>query len=226
MDVPRPTGGPLAQPTRAAIFELLVEMKGGADTAQLAGRLDLHPNGVRRHLERMEDAGLVERTAARGGTGRPPDRWAVCAGANPGGDRPSGYAELAAWLARVIPAGPRREREVEKAGRQIGAELAPQGTNDPLRDLREITIALGFQPDLEVPAAGELKCCLGNCPYRDAVRADQELICTLHRGITAGLLAELDPTATLERFEPKDPERAGCLIGVAGGSWPGPEKDG
>jgi len=40
---------------------------------------------------------------------------------------------------------------------------------------------------------------------------------------TAGLLAEVDPQAKLMRFEPHDPEHAGCLVEVAGGSWPRPD---
>jgi predicted ArsR family transcriptional regulator len=56
---------------------------------------------------------------------------------------------------------------------------------------------------------------LGNCPYRDSVRENQAVVCGLHRGITEGMLAELAPEATLTRFEPADPDRAGCLLEVA-----------
>ena len=54
--------------------------------------------------------------------------------------------------------------------------------------------------------------CLGNCPYRDAVRENQAVICMLHRGITLGLLDVLDPHAKLTDFVPRDPDTAGCLI--------------
>ena len=57
---------------------------------------------------------------------------------------------------------------------------------------------------------------LGNCPYRDAVRENPPAVCTLHRGITRGLLDRLDPTATLAGFVAKDPDSAGCLIELAG----------
>ena len=58
--------------------------------------------------------------------------------------------------------------------------------------------------------------CLGNCPYRDAVRENQEVICALHRGLTRGLLDVLEPQAKLTAFEPRDPYEAGCLIELAG----------
>jgi hypothetical protein len=46
------------------------------------------------------------------------------------------------------------------------------------------------------------------------VRANQPVVCTLHRGLTRGLLDTLDPRATLLTFQPRDPDHAGCLIEV------------
>jgi len=79
-----------------------------------------------------------------------------------------------------------------------------------------VIAALGFQPVLDLKSDGGFICTLNNCPYRESVRENPEVVCGLHRGITVGLLAELDPGANLSRFEPHDPDRAGCLIGVAG----------
>jgi hypothetical protein len=39
-------------------------------------------------------------------------------------------------------------------------------------------------------------------------------VCTLHRGLTRGLLDELAPFARLTAFVPEDSERAGCLIEI------------
>ncbi len=224
VDLPSPSGDVLAQPTRARLFALLVRLKRAAGTAELAARLDRHPNGIRRHLELMREAGLLERRRAQGKKGRPGDRWLVAAGAHPGGTRPEAYTDLAGWLARAIPAGPVRLREIERSGREIGRGLAPEDRHDPLESFRQIVAALGFQPELEVRRDGALVCRLGNCPYRDSVRENADVVCTLHRGITAGLVAELDPKAKLARFEPHDPERAGCLVEVAGGSWNAPSQ--
>ena len=82
-------------------------------------------------------------------------------------------------------------------------------------------VALGFQPELEIDGDKTTRCRLCNCPYRDSVKENQEVVCTLHRGITAGLLDELAPEARLETFEPHDPDRAGCLIEVVGAGWGG-----
>ncbi len=216
MDLSGSTEDALVQPTRARIFGLLVEHRSELRTEQLAQRLGLHPNGVRRHLERLQEAGLVERRREQGERGRPGDRWSVAAGAHPGGKQPTAYADLAGWLARAIPAGRGRLREVERTGREIGLELAPQDCGDPVEAFRQTIAALGFQPVLDAGADGGFACRLENCPYRDSVRQNADVVCALHRGITAGLLAKLNPEAKLTRFEPHDPDRAGCLVEVVG----------
>jgi hypothetical protein len=48
------------------------------------------------------------------------------------------------------------------------------------------------------------------------VHENQPLICTLHEGITRGLLEALAPDATLAAFIPRDPDQAGCTIEVRG----------
>ena len=61
---------------------------------------------------------------------------------------------------------------------------------------------------------GTLTCRLRACPYRDSVRENQAVVCTLHRGLTQGILDRVAPAARLERFVPHDPDRAGCEIDV------------
>jgi predicted ArsR family transcriptional regulator len=205
----------LAQPTRSRLFALLGELKRPAGTVELAERLDLHPNGVRIHLERMQQAGLVKRARVRHQRGRPPDAWTIASDARPGGSAPRGYQDLGRWLARALRARPRGLRGIEETGRQIGRELAPQAVAGA--DAFEASlIALGFQPTATARADGGVTFCLRNCPYRDAVRENQPAICALHKGITRGLTEALLPDAKLSSFVPHDPDRAGCLIELRG----------
>ena len=206
----------LAQPTRARLFELLGELGRPAGTVELAERLGLHPNGVRAHLERLEGAGLVERARARRARGRPRDAWSIAAEARPGGHAPHAYAELARWLARSMRSGPGSLRAVEATGREIGRELAPSDGTLGENALQSTLTALGFQPAVQLRKGDRLTVRLGNCPYRDAVRENQPVVCTLHRGITRGLTDELDPGAKLAGFVPRDPDKAGCLIELSG----------
>ena len=76
--------------------------------------------------------------------------------------------------------------------------------------------ALGFAPQRERRRDGQVAFRLGNCPYRQAVWANQPVVCELHRGLTRGLLDQLQPSARLTGFVPRDPDEAGCLIEVTG----------
>ncbi len=207
---------PLVHPTRSALFAGLRELRRAATTEELANQLGLHVNGVRRHLQLMQASGLLERRRVRHGRGRPRDEWSIAPDAKPGGAEPESYREIAAWLARAIPTGPRRVREVEQSGREIGGELAPARTGNLADSIRQAFSGLGFQPVVEIDPGGTLSCVLSNCPYREAVHENQAAVCALHRGITVGLIERLDPEAKLTRFEPHDPDRAGCIVEVAG----------
>jgi predicted ArsR family transcriptional regulator len=172
---------------------------------------------VRVHLERLEAAGLVARERVPQPRGRPRDSWSVSPDAPPGGEPPDAYQQLARWLARSTPPRPVRLREIERAGRELGRELAhdPAGARTEETMGRTLT-ALGFAPQREHPETGRVAYRLGSCPYRKAVHENQPVVCTLHRGLTRGLLDELQPTARLTRFIPEDPDQAGCLIEIEG----------
>jgi predicted ArsR family transcriptional regulator len=216
VDLPHLNGGDdvLSQPTRRRLFALLSALGGAATTAELAERLALHPNGVRAHLRRMRDAGLVTHRRMPRPRGRPRDEWVIAESARPGGDPPNAYAALSRWLARSIPATPRRLREVEASGREIGRELAAGATGPPAQVIGDRLAALGFHPEVELRPDGSLGCRLRNCPYRDSVRENQDVVCSLHRGLTRGLLDQIAPQARLTRFVPHDPDRAGCEIEI------------
>ena len=191
----------LAQPTRARLFALLQELMRPAGTEELAERLGLHVNGVRTHLARMAEAGLVSRERVPQERGRPRDGWTVAA-------RPTAYEDLGRWLVRAIPPTAEELRRVEATGREVGREITPADG-----DLFSALGALGFQPAVEV--TGDRTCyVLGHCPYADAVTENQPLVCTLHRGLTVGVLDRTAPGAELTAFEPKDPRTAGCRIEV------------
>lgn len=217
MDVPTRPGDVLAQPTRARLFALLGELRRPANTEELAERLDLHPNGVRVHLDGLREAGLVVRGRERRPRGRPRDAWSISPDAHPGGAAPTAYASLGRWLLRAMVASKIRVRDLEAAGRQIGRELTAEGGDgSPEERFHTTLVALGFQPRRELRPTGTLTYRLDNCPYRDAVRERQPLVCGFHRGMSRGMLDEIDPRTKLVGFVPEDPYAAGCLIELRG----------
>jgi predicted ArsR family transcriptional regulator len=221
MDVPPlPGEDPLARDTRVRLFELLGQLGRTATTDELASTLELHPNGIRRHLEQLQLAGLIRKDSVRQPRGRPKDGWSIDPDARPGGEPPRGYEELGRWLARAIPAGPDNLRQIEETGRAIGRDLPSSGAvgadadGGGLQDFERAVSWLGFAPHSDPPAAGEreLTYRLTNCPYRQAVQENQPVICTLHKGILSGLLETLEPDAEITGFRPRDPVQAGCAV--------------
>jgi predicted ArsR family transcriptional regulator len=216
MDLPTRPDDALAQPTRAKLFRALDELRRPVATAELAERFGLNANGVRVHLERLREAGLVARERTRQARGRPRDVWSIAPDARPGGDPPSAYADLGRWLATALTPGKGGLRAVELAGRKIGRELAPpSGPGSPEEKMHAVLGSLGFAPRREADGAS-LRYRLCNCPYRDVVSENQPVVCTLHRGMTRGLLDGLAPKTKLAGFVPRDPYTAGCLIEVQG----------
>jgi predicted ArsR family transcriptional regulator len=217
MDVPQGIDDPLSQPTRARIFRVMGELAGPVGTEDLAARLALHPNGVRLHLDKLLAAGLVVRERVRQPRGRPRDVWAIASGAQPGGAPPTAYADLGRWLARAVRGGRGALRPVEATGRDVGRDLAPvSAAGAPEAKMFATLSALGFAPRRDLDREGELTYELGNCPYRDAVLENRDAVCTLHRGLTQGLIDRLSPASRLAAFVPKDPMTAGCLITLRG----------
>src|SRR5512132_382213 len=203
----------LAQPIRARLFEALAELRRPATTQELAARVGRHPNTARVQLGRLSDAGLLECRRAAQARGRPRQEWAIAARARPAGQRPQAHGQLSQWLARAI--GTAGLQDIERAGREIGREIAPEQPDRAVDDaLRDALTALGFDPKQEAANAGGVRYVLGNCPYREAVAQNQPVVCTLHRGITEGMLDRLDRKAKLANFVAKDPYTAGCLIDV------------
>jgi predicted ArsR family transcriptional regulator len=216
MDLPAPAADDdvLSAPIRARLFGALAELRRPAGTNELAATVGRHPNSVRVQLRRLSDAGLVECRVETGALGRPRHLWAILPAARPGGRPPDAHGDLSRWLARAMRRG-HGLAHVEAAGRAIGRELAPAPAGRCIRDsMQDALTALGFAPRAEPAGDDRWRYVLCNCPYRDAVAENPAVVCSLHRGITAGLIDRLGPSHRLDSFVARDPYAAGCLIEV------------
>ncbi len=206
----------LAQPTRARLFSMLSGSDEPLTTDELAERLDLHPNGVRNHLARLEREGLAERRKLRHGPGRPRDGWLLHPAARDGlAGRERAHENLARWLARSIEPQPARLREVEATGVEIGREQAA----DPwqVAGIEGVELALrglGFRPRVELRGGDAVDVYLDACPYSEVAIENAPVVCALHRGMTRGMVGTIAPGTQMAEFVPANPARAGCLIGL------------
>lgn len=209
----------LADASRYAIYQHLLEAGEPLPTLEISGTLKLHPNTVRLHLERLKEAGLVEAEPDRhGSVGRPQNRWKALAVAPELGMEPGGLRLLSHLLAELAAggrgspmevgrrAGERRRRE--RAGRHLPGD-GGRPAAACLRALVEELSRLGFDPSVDSENvlsgdAGEERVAVSfnRCPFRELAVVYPDLVCELHRGITEGIAsAAAEESGTAARLE-------------------------
>ena len=92
----------LGDNTRYAIYLELARAASPLATADIAESLDLHPNTVRPHLERMREVGLLAvESDPRGGPGRPQHRYSLAPDSPGLGLEPPSFPMMARMLLRA-----------------------------------------------------------------------------------------------------------------------------
>ena len=180
----------LGDNTRYAIYLELARAASPLATAQIAEHLDLHPNTVRPHLERMREVGLLEVvTDPRGAVGRPQHRYSLAPDAPALGFEPPAFPVLAQMLLRLAASAGLPAGDAVEAGREQGALAAGRlDRSVPCDDALLAELAtLGFDPE---SVADEQGVTVGftRCPFRELAEANPELVCGLHRGLVEGFV--------------------------------------
>ena len=185
MENTRTSGRPAS--TRERILRE-VESRGTASTAEIVVVTGLHENTVREHLSRLHADGRLRRIRAEiQGRGRPGWRWQ----ATPA-DVVNPYAGLALTLADTLTRVTDDPAALARAsGIRWGGEIAEQQT-DAADDPRALAIDVmrqqGFAPD----ADGE-DIVLHRCPLLAAAARRTDVVCAVHEGMIAGIVASRHP---------------------------------
>ncbi len=189
----------LGDNTRYAIYLELARSAVPLTTADVAESLDLHPNTVRPHLERMRDVGLLTVAAqSRGAVGRPQHRYSLAPDAPSLGLEPPAMPLLAGMLTGVAAAAGAGSEEAAEVGRRQGAAAAATvaTSDDETPEERTVTCVaallgeldrLGFDPAAASDEAGTTVA-FGHCPFAALAEVHPEIVCHLHRGIVEGLV--------------------------------------
>jgi predicted ArsR family transcriptional regulator len=210
----------LGDNTRYAIYLELARSSRPLATAEIAETLDLHPNTVRPHLERMRDVGLLDvETDARGAVGRPQHRYSLATDAPTLGLEPATFPVLARMLVRLAATAGLGSGEAVEAGRDEGAidahEADVAGNGDGHVCLRALVArldALGFDPAV-VDDDGEATVAFTHCPFRELAERHPEVVCGLHRGLVEGFVAAVGG-ARVDAFHPLT-DRTPCQMDLA-----------
>lgn len=211
----------LADDTRFRLYRYLGLSGRPVAVRELSMRLSLHPNTLRPHLRRLEEAGLVRREVRKGASvGRPQTMYAAVELVDREGRDFRLLAEILAGLATGARA---RERASDRA-REWGRYLAARGVPKPgaraaahqnLAVLQEAMASAGFDPRFRRHGERAVEVTLRDCPFRELLDEHRDLVCSIHRGLVEGMLGALEPPLSLASFSPLT-ERSTCRLVVSG----------
>jgi predicted ArsR family transcriptional regulator len=190
----------LGDETRFSMYQELAGATSPLGAHELAERLGLHANTVRLHLERLREAGLVDVEAVHRGTvGRPQHVYSLAAGAPSLGFDPPSYTLLAGLLASIAERMGASGDDATSAGYAWGAEAGHRTrAKSCVKALTAEMTRLGFEPALS--QHGDIAdIAFLHCPFRELAEAYPELVCNLHRGISAGVVDTVGG-GTVEEF--------------------------
>jgi predicted ArsR family transcriptional regulator len=207
----------LADDTRFRLYRYIGLAGRPVSVVEISRRLSLHPNTIRPHLRRLEEAGLVSHEVRKGGSaGRPQILYSVQETVD---EEAREYRLLAEMLLGVV----RGKRSVDRAhelARDWGAYLVGRGRPKPgsrqpagidLALLQEAMARAGFDPRFRRKGASSVEVTLRDCPFRDLADEYRDLVCTLHRGLVEGIIAGLTPPLAVKDFRPFA-ERGICRV--------------
>jgi predicted ArsR family transcriptional regulator len=197
----------LAEPARRRVWEAVRAAPVPVGVAELAERLDVHPNTIRLHLARLVESGLVtEETEAERHPGRPGYRYRA-AGTDPVTEA-AAYRRLATLLAQAV----RSETGARAAGHAAGAaDAARLAGSDPIDAILHALAAEGFAPEVEQAGDERVEIVLRACPFADVAANDPATICELHLGLAEGA-AQAIGGLTVDGLRINDPYQAGCQL--------------
>lgn len=182
----------LGDNTRYAIYLELARAASPLSTAEISETLNLHPNTVRPHLERMREVGLLEVVVdARGEVGRPQHRFSLAEDAPSLGFEPPAMPFLAGMLVRLAEQVGAKGADALEVGRDQGRAEAARYRRAP--SCIEALVAelgrQGFDPIVEADECGETAMIgFAHCPFRTLADEHPDLVCSLHRGLVEGFV--------------------------------------
>ncbi len=207
----------LADDTRYRLYRYIGLAGRPVSIREMSRRLSLHPNTLRPHLRRLEEAGLLSREIRKSATvGRPQTVYSAREIRN---DEGSDYRLLAEMLCGVVRTSKAME-EAKDLARQWGAYMVAQGGPKPgvrlparrnLAVLQEAMARAGFDPRFRRMQGSAIEITLRDCPFRDLADDYRQLVCTLHRGLVEGMVAGLKPPVAIKEFQPFA-ERGICRV--------------
>jgi predicted ArsR family transcriptional regulator len=212
------TARALGEETRFRIYRRIWLATGPIGVSDIAEQVSLHPNAVRAHLARLEQAGLVSSRLERpGGAGRPrrifePSAEPVEVG------HPAGSARsLLSMMSEAVDALPADRRKLVAFGRAWARRWAGRRkrgngrtTRSPrgrLQLLNRELLEWGWRPSAG-QTNGRARLTTERCLFHDRAAGDHGRCCALEEGLLRGL------TEALLNGQAREVSVRGCRLEV------------
>ena len=191
----------LGDPTRRAIYIAVRESPEPLTTTSVAEAFHIHPNVARHHLDLLANDGYLQvsdrRPAGEVGAGRPAKCYEATKKEVTVHFAPRRFEMLTEMLFKVLEevALDNVAEVAEKVGRAYGKELAAEiggpdepGYDEAVQAVARAMTGLGFSVDPDVEGQRLLTT---HCPFGATAISHPEVICSLDRGIVAGMFGAL-----------------------------------
>ncbi len=208
----------LADDTRYRLYRHLRLSGRPVPVRELAVRLSLHPNTLRPHLRRLEDAGLVASETRKGPTvGRPQTLYTAIDVEGRQGRDYRLFADVAAGLLTTTKQRERAETLAREWGSYLVGLAAPRpgrrrASGPNLAALQEALADAGFTPRFRRTDAATVEITFRACPFRDLLDEHRDLVCAIHRGLLEGIVAGSRPALRMTSFVPAEDRSATCRL--------------
>jgi predicted ArsR family transcriptional regulator len=203
--------GAIADEARRALYRYVVAQREPVGREEAAAALGIPVHRARFHLERLEEAGLLETDYARPegrtgpGAGRPAKRYRRADRAVAVALPPREYDLAGSLLATAIEASAATGEPVTDAvarvaadrGRELGATAGTADAADPLGAATAVVAQHGYEPHRT-----ERGIELANCPFHELSRAHTRLVCGMNEALLCGMTDALAPGRLRARLDP------------------------
>ena len=194
------TSKALGDETRLSIYRYLERpQKDAVSVQQISKYFRLHPNAIRQHLGKLEDAGLVSSEPNRLlGSGRPQRVYRLKGPIHSTELLPRDYKLLSEMLLEFLTTHKISAAEMKTFGKRWGekrvkAEMKKGRTTHSFQEVARIMVnqfsGWGFEPKLVSVSEERIDIRLQNCIFREVVDFHPDLVCALLHGVLEGMLA-------------------------------------
>jgi predicted ArsR family transcriptional regulator len=193
---------------RRSVLRILTDATTPLSIVDIAGRLDIHPNTVRFHLDTLVKNGQVKRVEVdRRVPGRPPQLFEAVRQMDPNG--PRHYRLLAEVLALDLATTPDSDVRAVEAGRawgrhKLSSSRRHEAMGSPTESVTRLVTLLddmGFAPERREDQGGE-QIGLRNCPFLELASTEPQIVCRIHLGLMQGAMDGWQSPVAVDRLSP------------------------